>query len=306
MRRLVSILLVAALAISLYVTVTAQPSGMGMSMGAKTLLIAQLDAKQVVGGSSSNATATAAFILNSAEHSLSYRLTYQGLEAGAPKSIALYNFGREKNGERIATLCGAGAPACPKDRSATIAGEMQRAGGRALDNNLIGEFDSERIYVEIVGGNGKPEIRGQLAANGAMVRVANYVAELKALPGGQSRGTGTAIFSETFLPAGKVAVYYAATVAGTSGAPVSAALIAGAAGERPTFSRESALPNLKLRLSRDESSGGSFSGAYEVKSDSEGALLVERLTAGNRNVAMVVSTRRAPEGEVYGALVPVE
>jgi hypothetical protein len=48
---------------------------------------------------------TGAFLLDAAQHTSSY-LTYQGLDAGGAKSIALYNFGRGKNGARIATLCG--------------------------------------------------------------------------------------------------------------------------------------------------------------------------------------------------------
>ena len=69
-----------------------QDSSMGgMSMAANTLFIAQLDAKQVVGGSASSATGTGAFMLDK-KRMMQYRLTYQGLDTPA-KSIALYNFG---------------------------------------------------------------------------------------------------------------------------------------------------------------------------------------------------------------------
>jgi hypothetical protein len=77
----------------------AQNAGMRMAMAKTTLLLAQLDATQVVGGSSSSATGTGAFLLDPSQHTLAYSLTYQGLEAGGSKSIALYNFGKGKNGD---------------------------------------------------------------------------------------------------------------------------------------------------------------------------------------------------------------
>src|SRR5271169_1105326 len=91
----------------------AQHSGAGMAMPTNTLLVARLNAQQVVGGGSSRATGTGAFLLDPVQHTLAYSLTYQGLQAGAPKSIALYNFGKGKNGEVIKTLCGPGTQPCP-------------------------------------------------------------------------------------------------------------------------------------------------------------------------------------------------
>ena len=66
----------------------AQDTGMGMAMPMNTLLVAQLDGEQVVGGRASRATGTGAFLLNSTQHSLSYDLSYQGLEAGAARRSA--------------------------------------------------------------------------------------------------------------------------------------------------------------------------------------------------------------------------
>ena len=85
-----------------------------MNMAENAMFVAQLDAKQVVGGSSSNATGTGAFLLDGAHKTLAYNLTYEGLSSGGAKSIALYNFGRGKNGEMVRDLCGGDAKPCPK------------------------------------------------------------------------------------------------------------------------------------------------------------------------------------------------
>jgi CHRD domain len=283
-----------------------QNPGMGMQMASHTLLLAQLDAKQVVGGSSSSATGTGAFLLDPAHRTVQYNLTYQGLESGGAKSIGLYNFGAGKNGEPVKLLCGADAQPCPSGNSATISGSFERGDRGAIDNHLISEFDSERVYVEIVGGNGKPEIRGQLGPNLAMVRVENYVARLGPAAGVDSKGNGTAVVSETYLPSGKTSVFYAATVAGTSGAPVNAELVSGAGPAVPAFNSKLALPQLKLNLSRDRETGGSLSGSYQVNSASPDALLATALAQkGNGQSSFVVTTSRYPNGELYGALVPV-
>src|SRR5438094_4705586 len=68
------------------------------AMPMKTLLLAQLDGKQVVGHSASTATGTGAFVLDPARHTVTYDLTYQGLESGGARSIALHNFGAGKTG----------------------------------------------------------------------------------------------------------------------------------------------------------------------------------------------------------------
>jgi len=283
-----------------------QDSSMGgMSMAANTLFVAQLDAKQVVGGSSSSATGTGAFVLDR-KHALQYSLTYQGLDAGA-KSITLHNFDKGKNGEAVKVLCGPGAQPCPTGNAGTISGSFERGDSRAIDNTLVGEFDSGRIYVEIVGSDGKPQIRGQLEHNGAMVPVANFTVNLAPLPGVDSKGNGTAVVSETYLPGGKTSVFYAATVAGTSGAPTNASLGGVATPTERAFAPQSALPQLKLNLSRDRQTGGSLSGSYQVNTAAPNALLASRvMRESNGQSGLVVATGRYPKGELYGALVPVK
>jgi hypothetical protein len=278
----------------------------GMQMAENTLLVAQLDAKQVVGGSTSSATGTGAFQLNPIKHTLSYDFTYQGLENGAAKSVALYNFGAGKNGEVVKALCGMDAQPCPAGSSATITGSFERGDKGPLDNNLIGEFDSGRVYIEIAGGDGKAEVRGQLAPNGAMVPVNNYVARLGPTQGANSSASGTAVVSETHLPGGKVSVFYAATVAGTAGTPTNVALVGSPAPQDRVFKSELALPKLALRLSRDKQTGGSLSGNYKVKRAAPKAVFASRLSqTGTGESGIVVATNRFPKGELYGALVPV-
>jgi hypothetical protein len=283
-----------------------QDSSMGgMSMAANTLFVAQLDAKQVVGGSASSATGTGAFVLDR-KHAVQYSLTYQGLDLST-KSIALYNFDKGKNGEAVKVLCGPGAQPCPSGNAGTISGNFERGDSRAIDNALVGEFDSGRIYVEIVGSDGKPQIRGQLEHNGAMVMVANYTVNLSPLPGVDSKGNGTAVVSETYLPGGKTSVFYAATVAGTSGAPTNASLGGTATPPERAFTPQAALPQLKLNLSRDRQTGGSLSGSYQVNTAAPNALLASRvMRESNGQSGLVIATGRYPKGELYGALVPVK
>ena len=280
----------------------------GMAMASRTLLLAQLDSAQVVPASDSGATGTGAFLLDPRHHALGYQLTYQGVTAGA-KSIVLHNFGKGANGEAIGVLCGEGAKACPAGDGATISGNLDRMGRRPFDNPLVGEFDSERIYVEIVSNAGKAEIRGQLSPNSAMVPVSNYVAHLAPAQGAASKGTGTAILSEVHLPDGKISVFYAATVAGTSGTPVNAALVGVPAKPAPkarAFTLQMALPDLKLRVTRNKENGGSLSGLYRVDSAAPNALFAARLLSlGNKEAGIVVTTSRFPNGEVYGAFEPV-
>jgi len=279
----------------------AQHEGMKMSMN--TLFVAQLDAKQVVGGSTSTATATGtgAFLLDRTQRTLEFNLTYEGLASGGAQNIAIHNFGQGKNGEVVTVLCGGDARPCLDGPSATISDRL----GRPLDSNLLGEFASERTYVEIVGRDGKPEIRGQLSPNSAMVKVTNYTVHLTPTEGTDSKGTGTAVVSETHLPGGKVSVFYAATVAGTSGAPTNAALVNGPTPQERMFTSRSALPKM-LRSSSDKKSGGSLTGVYEVNRDAPTALSVTRLMAEKKGESgMVVTTSRFPNGELYGALVSV-
>src|SRR5205814_3870836 len=136
-------------------------------------------------------------------------------------------------------------------------GRFESGDGRAIDNKLLGEFGSERVYVEIIGADGKPEIRGQLSPNQAMVTVANYTVSLAPAAGTNSQGTGTANISETYLPDGKVSVFYAATVANTAGAPTNVAMVAGQRPQARTFSMQTALPKMELRSAPNNKNGGS-------------------------------------------------
>ena len=277
-----------------------------MHMAMTTLLVAQLDAKQVVGGSASTATGTGAFLLDAAHKTLAYNLTYEGLSSDGAKSIALHNFGSGKNGETIKVLCGGDAKPCPKFASATISGRFESGDGRAIDNKLLGEFGSERVYVEIAGADGKPEIRGQLSPNQAMVRVSNYIVNLVPAAGTNSKGTGTAIVSETYLPDGKVSVFYAATVASTAGAPTNVAMVAGQTSQARTFSAQAALPKMELRSAPNKKNGGSLSGVYEINSAKPAAPFAARLmTNAAGQPGLVVTTNEFPKGELFGALVPV-
>src|SRR5262245_28728444 len=263
----------------------AQHQGMKMSMN--TLFVAQLDARQVVGGSTSTATGTGAFLLDRTQRTLGYNLTYEGLASGGAQSIAVHNFGQGKNGEVVKVLCGADARPCPDGPSATISGRLEQRDGRPLDNKLLGEFASERTYVEIVGKDGKPEIRGQLSPNSAMVRVTNYTVNLMPAEGTDSKGTGTAVVSETHLPDGKVQVADRATVAGTSGAPTNAALVNGPTPQERMFTTRSALPKM-LRSSSDKKSGGSLTGVFEVNRNAPTALSVTGLIAEKKGESGMV------------------
>jgi hypothetical protein len=281
----------------------AQSPEPGMRMSTRTLLLAQLDGRQVTGESSSKATGTGAFVLDSLAHTLTYSLTYQGLEAGAPRTIALYNFGAGKNGRLVGILCGPGAPRCPRSPSATISGDVGHES--ALGNDLTGEFDAGRVYVEIVGGGGSPEIRGQLGLNSAMVKVANYISHLVPIRGTDSKGTGTAILSETYLPGGKVAVFYALTVAGTSSAPTRAVLTGNAIPKASSLSALISLPPTEQWQSRDKT-GGSLSGSYDINATAPSSMSTLRLlSVEHPKIRLVVITGRFRTGELYGDLKPV-
>lgn len=283
---------------------------MRMMMASHTLLVAQLESAQVVPASDSQATGTGAFLLDHKNHTLTYALTYQGLASGGAKIITLRNFGRGANGEALSVLCGEGARPCPPGAGATLSGSIDRVIKGELDNKLIGEFDSGRMYIEIVGVDGRSEIRGQMAPNSAMVPFTNYVAHLAPAKDSNSKGTGTAVLSEIHLPGGKVAIFYALTIEGASGAPANAALVGVPA--KPTanarvFSAKMALPGLKLSGFRGKGAmGGTLSGSYEVNSGNRNALLISRLlSTGSKEVGIVVTTRRFPNGELYGAFEQV-
>ena len=288
-----------SLALAIFIGATelaaAQNTHMGMAMARTTLLVAQLDGRQVVGGGSSSATGTGTFLLDPSARTLNYNLTYEGLESGGAKSIALRNFGKGGEGEVIKTICSSDAEPCPSAAGATLSGALD-SGGRPLDNKLIGEFDSGRVYVEIVGGNQKPEIRGRSPRIARWCLLQTTWRNSLLLEGADSKGSGTAIVSETHLPDGKVSVFYAATVADTSGTPTNAALVSGPVPKGRAFTPRMALPQLEVRSSRDKATGGSISGHYDVNSAAPGALLVKGLlSTGNGQAGFVVTTSRFPE-----------
>src|SRR5262245_17143635 len=77
----------------------------GHGHGGTTLFLAQAEAAKVVPPRTSLATATGAFLVDPAKRTLSYDLTFHGLEYGPAKSIALYNSGPGRNGAMIHTIC---------------------------------------------------------------------------------------------------------------------------------------------------------------------------------------------------------
>jgi hypothetical protein len=281
---------------------SAQDQHAGMEMTAQTLLLATLDASQVVKKSESRASGTATFLIDTLKRTITYQLSYEGLDARGARSITVHNFAAGQDGEVIAVICDPRTP-CPTTTSASLSGRLAPASTeRPFDADLIGEFLSERVYVEIVDARGNPAIRGQLAPNGAMAPQASFVATMAGLERKAPRASGTAMGSETYMADGKVVVLYAATVAGLSSPPVGAAL---AAGPSPKDERIP-LPNLKIRYAPEEGGGGSLSAEYETDGNAANAPLISRLRkAGHDGAGLVVMTKKFPEGEVYGVLKPL-
>jgi len=271
-----------------------------MGMPANTLFVAQFSGDAVADGSPSKATGTGAFVLDAARHTMGYRLTYQGLDSGHAKAIAIHHFGRGRNGPVYAMLCGGnGAKPCPAGNAATLAGTVDD--GRAMTNATISEFDSERMYVEIMDASGKPAIRGQLTPNGAMVSYHNYTADLAASKGGKA--SGTAVLTEVHVAPDKTVVFYTATIANASGPPVRASLLAIPAGSVDhTFKADLALPGLKVSGTRAGATGGTLTGNFDVEAERGGPLAAKLLSAGSQKVGIVITTDRHPDGELFGAL----
>jgi hypothetical protein len=281
------------------------------------LFLAQLSGTEVVPASGSAATGTGAFQVDFETGSAVYDLTWHGLEHGAAQRIALYNFDRGGKGAVVFVLCGAtGAAACPPGVSGNITGRWDFA--RTLEGRRRSELTGARVYAEITGGDGKPEIRGQLEPNSAMLPVRNFVAHLTPVADPGARGVGTAIMSEVHHADGRVSVFYHATVAGTSGAPVNAALVSnppqpeGAASAAPRvlprFERRNALPQLRVLTTRiAATAGGTLTGIYETRRDNPDAALsaTEAADEGGGGVGIAVTTTRFPNGELFGVFVPV-
>jgi hypothetical protein len=253
------------------------------------------------------ASATVAVVVSRGSARLTYDLTYHGLTGGAPVRIALHNFGRGGNGPVVALICGAGAAACPATPSARLAGTLERV---ALPPRLLSEFASGRIYVEVDVGEGRPEIRGQLEPNGAMVPMRNFIAPLRPTGNGAATGEGTAVLSETYLPDGKVEVEYSVTVAGTSGEPEAVSVTgvpAAAAPPQMRFLSTGRLPVDSRRFGVRRQGGGSFGGRYVAASPTQKSqLTLDAYFMAARAPALVVRTSRFPEGELAGVFRPVE
>jgi CHRD domain len=287
--------------------VRAQP----MRHGGPVLFVAAATGNQVVPPNTSSASATGAFLVDATERRVTYELTYHGLENGPPQRIELHNFGAGGNGPRVYTLCGDDGAACPKAVSGNITGSWDQTSKNAtqLDTKMLGEFASARIYIEVVGGNERAEIRAQLEPNGAMIPVRNFVAHLASTRGGN--GTGTAVLSEAQFADGRVSVMYHVTVAETQGTPDGVALVGvsgavGAAAQPPRFPRSTALPSLKVLSSKTPARGGTLTGQYEARQERTDAVLATKLlSAGNRDVGITVRTSRFPEGELFGVFKPV-
>lgn len=296
-----SSLLVGFCALCAAVTAPAQEMSHDMGMPANTLFVAQLSGNAVAEGSPSKATGTGAFVLDAAHHTMSYRLTYQGLESGQTKSIAIYHFGRGRSGPVYAKLCGGdGVKPCPAGNAATISGTV--GDGRAMTNATISEFDSERMYVEIADASGKPTIRGQLTPNSAMVSYENYIADLGTSQGGKA--SGTAVLTEVHVAPDKTVVFYTATVANASGPPLRASLLRlPASGADRIFKTELALPGLKISGVRTGSTGGTLTGTYDVEGERGGPLAAKLLSTGK--VGIVITTDRHPTGELFGTFEQV-
>jgi hypothetical protein len=274
-------------------------------MARAILFTATADSAQVVPHRPSAATATVGVTIDRTANDLRYDLTYHGLEHGAPTRIAIHNFGAGGNGAVVAVLCGQGAAPCPARPSARIAGAI---GTLPLTARLFSEFVSSRTYVEIVGGDGRPEIRGQLATNGAMVPVRNYIARLAPAPGAPGAGEGTAVLSETYLPGGRVGVQYSVTVAGTSGPPDDASLTGVTRQPEVTarFLRSARLPVALRAFSARARGGGTFSGRYVASRTDKSAVLAVKLLDPQHVPAITVKTGRFPRGELVGIFMPVE
>lgn len=281
----------------------AQPAPHHHAGGAR-LFLARANGGEVVPPRTTKASATAALIVDIDRQQVRYDLTYGGLERGPATRIALYNFDSGRNGARVALICGSGTRGCPAGRGAHLAGTIPTEPWRGP---LLAELAAGRIYVQIDSG-GRPEIRGQLAPNMAMVRSRTYLATLapSGVPG--ATGAGTAVMSETYLPDDRVAVEYHVTVAGTSGTPEAASLAAVSGPQLMALgtARIEALPTRRVQLSARPRDGATFAGGYTAAGADQRQKLVNFMMANNRRPVLTISTSRFPRGELIGEFVPVE
>ncbi|HEV2719750.1 MAG TPA: CHRD domain-containing protein [Thermoanaerobaculia bacterium] len=273
------------LAIFLFIAMQVPP---GHEHGGPVLFLAQAAGAKTVPPSGSAGTATGAFLVDPQRHTMSFDLTYHGLEHGGPRLIALHNFGPGRNGERVHAICGAGASACPEGAAGNVSGTWE-----GIDNKLLFEIANSRLYVQIDGGDGKPELRAQLEPNSAMTPVRNFAAHLTPMAGAESRGVGTAVLSEVHFGDGRVQVFYQLTVANTKGEPRSAELRA---------AEPAVLPGARLLKSHAPESGGTLTGSFELPRGGNQSLLA---SSRETESTIVVTTAGFPKGELAGLLKPV-
>ena len=274
--------------------------------GGHVLFLARPNAANVIPRGTSKATATGAFIADPQERSVAWDITYQGLEHGPARTIALYNFGAGRNGDIVQLLCGEGKP-CPSGSAANIVGTWSAG---SLTQRILGELASGRIYVEITGGDGSREIRAQLEPNGAMVPVKTFVAHLTPVTGDSTKSKGTAVLSEVHFPDGRTSVFYHVTVAGASGRPTAASLVgvASNAGQDPAEFLKNRNARKLQSLPRDGTpTGATLTGHYDARRNQKeklsGSMLMDQ---GSRSIGITVMTARYPDGELYGAFRPVQ
>lgn len=289
----------------------AQPShaqheghGQGHRHGGPALYVAQLVGGKAVPRSPSRATGTGAFIVDPKARTMRFEVTYLGLETGPARGIGLYNFGAGGNGELVRQLCGSGALACPSGTSARIEGQWSEGDRKPIDNTLLGELATGRLYLQIDGGSGTAELRAQLEPNGAMVPVRNYVGHLTPGRGRESGGTGTVVLSETYLPGGRVEVFYQLTVSGTTDVPTGASIVPVPSGAdiqnlRPT--EPSRLTRMRLLSQPNERRGSTWEGTFTTRAGTGAAPLWLR-REGTPERSLIVTTRRYPQGELFGVL----
>jgi hypothetical protein len=262
--------------------------------GGPSLYLANMTADQVVPPRVSTATGTGAFSVDKLQENITFDLTFHGLESPPLRGIALYNFSAGGNGEKIQDLCGAGQGACPTGSSGTLKGAFP---SKVL-TGLRGELASMRVYLEIQGSDGAAEIRGQLEPSRLMVPVRSFVARLAPRHGAGSSGSGTAVVREAHFANGRIEITFHLTVAGTSGPPTAAALVAG------TDRLLTPFRNLRRVPAAQAAPGGSLNGRFDVLPGGETREAALLLEAGDSPLGVLVSTSALPDGELFGVLEP--
>lgn len=268
------------------------------------LFVAQAEPKSTVPRSDSQGAATGAFAIDAAKGTVTYDLTYAGLAAGGPRAITLRNSGAGANGRLVRALCDSAMP-CPRAAEANLTGTWSEREIR-LEPMLLSELASGRVYLEFVGRDGRPELRGQLEPNGSMAPARNYLAHLTpAAERDTSGAVGTAVVSEVHLPNGRVSLFYRVTVASTRGRPQRASLV-GVAARADTstrgFLRVPASRTLVALPGRPRGSGGTLTAEFQVAARQRPSLVPSLLARDRQGIGIVVRTDAVPTGELYGSL----